>query len=50
MSLSDLKKNDDNTYYAGGEKSGMAIEGGGGNPSNREHQMIRDILQQAERY
>jgi UBX domain-containing protein 1 len=56
VGLSDLKRKeaeaagDDGdgpqTMYAGGEKSGMAIEGG---PRPEHHQLIRNILEKASR-
>lgn len=45
MGLSDLKKDDDETMYAGGEKSGMALEGAG----NPQQSLINQILEQAQR-
>lgn len=48
MGLSDLRREagDDRSMYAGGEKSGMAIEGVD-DPANPQARMIRSILEQA---
>lgn len=50
MGLSDLRKgaDDDRSMYAGGEKSGMAIEGAD-DPANPQAHLIRNILEQAAR-
>lgn len=45
MSLSDLKKENDNSMYAGGEKSGMAIQG----RDNEQSRLIRGILERAQK-
>lgn len=45
MSLSDLNKEDDHTMYAGGEKSGMAIQG----QDDEKSRLIRGILDQAQK-
>lgn len=48
MGLNDLRREagDDRSMYAGGEKSGMAIEGVD-DPANPQARMIRSILEQA---
>ena len=49
MGIGDLRREEgeDKSMYAGGEKSGMALEGADGRP---ETDLVHRILQQARQY